>query len=169
VARIDVAQDVVLERLVERLRSALGLPEQRCYETLSPDSPPVIPPGGEYFLTVSPGPGRFVEGEQVAGNITEVWSVVVSIFSRVRLDESGRDQETLRKAGRGLLAVKQKVLTALCGHDLQTRGNDTFLRWLLYAESCTEPRVLERQAELGPLRLANMELEFGVHFDWDIT
>ena len=36
-ARIDVTQATVLQRIVERLRSQLSLPEQRCYETLDAD------------------------------------------------------------------------------------------------------------------------------------
>ena len=168
-ARVDITQDIVLERIVERLRSELDLSEQRCYETLDPDSPPVVPPGGEYFLTVSPGQGRFVEGEQVAENLTEEWSVVVATFIRIHLDQPGRDTEVLRRAGRGAFAVKKLLLAALAGHDLTDTNGQTFLRNLLYATTTEAPHVIEGQRESGPLTLCQMKIEFGVDFDWSVA
>ncbi len=168
-ARIDVTQATVLERIVERLRSELDLPEQRCYETLDADSPLVVPPGGEFFITVSPGEGQFVPGEQAVGNVTEEWRVNVAVFARIHLDQSGRDLEVLLRAGRGMLAIKRDVLAALVGHDLVDDDGNTFLRNLLYIMSVAAPRVMERGRESGALTLYQMTIEVGVEFDWELT
>jgi len=168
-ARIDVTQATVLQRIVERLRSQLSLPEQRCYETLDADSPLVVPPGGEFFLTISPGQGRFVEGEQAIGNVTEEWTVIVAAFIRIHLDEAGRDLEVLLQTGRGMFPIKRRILAALVGHDLTDDNGETFLRNLLYVIAVAAPRVIEGGRTSGPLSLYQMTLEIGVDFDWELT
>lgn len=167
--RIDVTQDVVLERIVDRLRSQLDLSDERCYDTLDPNSPPLVPPGGEYFIIVSPGTGRFVEGEQAPPNVTEEWTITVTLYVRVHLDRTGRDAEVLRNAGRGLFGVKWLVLRALVGHDLATDDEDTFLRQLCYATGTAAPEVVEGRREMGALFLYRLQLEFAIEFDWDLT
>lgn len=151
------------------MRSQLTLPEQRCYETLDADSPLVVPPSGEFFLTVSPGAGRFIEGEQAIGNVTEEWIVVVAAFVRIHLDQPGHDLEVLLREGRGMLSVKKSILAALVGHDLLNDDNDSFLRNLLFVASASAPRVLERNRESGPLSLYQMTMDVGVDFDWELT
>lgn len=168
-ARVDVTQEVVLDRIIERLRSQLALNDRQCYETLDPNSPPAVPTGGEYFLTVAPGDGEFPDGEQAAENITEDWSVTVTAFSRIHLDQTDHDKEVLRNASRGLLAVKKKVLAALVGHDLAEQDTDTFLRQLLYISRCGRPELVSRDGANRGIALATLQLDFGVSFDWDLT
>lgn len=174
--RIDVDQSVVLERIVDRLRSALDLTERQCFIALSPQHLPKMPKGGEYFVAVSGGGGQFVEGEQVPGNITEQWSVYVTAYSRIQLDSTDHADSLLMDDGRGLLKMKKRILAALVGQDLtvdteESSGSSeiapTFLRQLLFARSATEPGA----AELNPgnLQIGVITLEFGVEFDWDLT
>ncbi len=167
--RVDVTQDVVLDRFVERLRSALKLNERQCYEALDSQSPPSIPIGGEYFLTVAPGDGDFIDGEQAVGNVTEDWAVTVTIYSRVQLDQTDHDKETLSVAGRGLLRLKKDVLKALVGHDLAEEDDDTFLRQTLYAIRATRPELVSKGGATQGMALAVMRIDFGVSFDWDLT
>lgn len=168
-ARVDVTQDVVLDRFVERLRSALKLNEQQCYETLNAEEPPAVPIGGDYFLTVAPGEGDFIDGEQAVGNVTENWAVTVTIYSRVRLDQTDHDKQTLSLAGRGLLHVKKDILKALVGHDLSEEDDDTFLRQTLYAIRTTRPELVSKDGATRGMALAVMRIDFGVSFDWDLT
>jgi len=161
--RVDVTQDAVLNRLVEHLREALGLDKRQVYETLEPTAPPIIPKGGPYFVTVAPGAGQFVTGEQQIHNVTEEWSVVVTGYTRIKLDSTDHDEKVLRDAKRGLLEIKRLLLKALVGQDLTTKYSEEFLRNLLYARNVTNPQH-DRTKGIGWI-----SIEFGVDFDWDLT
>jgi len=160
--RIDVTQETVLEAVVDQLRTQLGLNRRTCWETLEPLAPK-IPKSGEFFVTVSPGPGQFVEGEQQVGNITEQWTITVTAYSRIKLDSTDHDEKLLRDARRGLLQAKRKILQSLVGQDIQDPDRDVFLRQLLYAISCSRPEHDSSK------HIAWISLEFGVDFDWDLT
>jgi hypothetical protein len=166
-ARIDVDQAVVLERIVARLRSALSLNERQVYETLSPDFLPRIPTGGDFFVAVSPLDGTFIDGEQVEDNITEEWGVAVTAYTRIRLDSTDRDEKMLRDASRGLLTIKKRILRALVGQDLKTDEGSEFLRDLLFARHCRQPDAAEIPD--GKIPVGRITLEFGVHFDWELS
>ncbi len=162
-ARVDVTQATVLERMLAYLRSALNLNDRQCYECLQPDAPPRVPVGGECFVSVSPGEGEFIGGEQICENLTEEWTVTVTAYARIQLDSSDHDEKVLRDAGRGLLILKEKILRTLVGQDLITLDGDTFLRNLLFAQHATRPAHDRDQG------IAWISLTFGVHFDWDLT
>jgi len=161
-ARLDIQQDEVIERIVARLLAYLELGTRQVFETLEPLAPPTIPKGGPYFVTVSPGEGDFIEGEQAPGNITEEWYVTVTAYSRIRLDSTDHDQKLLRDASRGLLILKKKLLAALVGQDITDTGGDTFLRQLLFAKRAERPR---HDRDKG---IAWISVTFGVHFDWEL-
>tara|TARA_Y100000310_G_scaffold6676_1_gene7496 strand:- start:5938 stop:6441 length:504 start_codon:yes stop_codon:yes gene_type:complete len=166
-ARVNVQQTDVLERIVLRLRDQLSLNDRQCYETLEPLAPPVIPKGGEWFVSVSPGEGEFVPGEQVPANITEQWHVIVTAYTRIKLDPTDHDAKLLRDASRGLLTIKRSVLKAIVGHDLTTGSvdspDDTFLRNLLYASRSHKPNYdVEKQ-------IGWIAIEVVVDFDWDLS
>lgn len=170
-ARIDVTESTVLARIVARLQGQLSLNARQCFETVQADSPPEIPVGGGYFVAVAPGPGSFVPEEQVAGNITEDWSVTVTAFTRVQLDSAGHDTAVLRDTSRGLLELKRRLLKALCGHDLTTESGDTLLRQYLYAQHCSAPQIgapLRAGRADGSVWVGWISITFGVSFDWDI-
>jgi len=171
-ARVDVTQSVVLQRVVARLRDQLSLDPRQCFESLQAESPPEIPPGGNYFLSVSPGSGQFWPEEQVAGNITEQWGVVVTGYARIQLDSVNHDDRILHDDVRGLLEIKHKILKSLCGHDLLTADGDTFLRQVLYATSAGQPQIGSPISNGQPRRdmyIGWISVAFGVDFDWDIT
>jgi len=168
-ARVDVTQDVVLERIVARLRSELDLNERRCYEVLDPMAPPAVPVGGEYFVSVALGDGTFVSGEQVSGNVTEETTVTVTVYTRTALDSPDRDKYLLRESRRGLLVRKKSILAALVGYDLNTEDDDSFLRTLLEARRAEPPTIVERNTGDGGVYLGVLRMEFACDFDWDLT
>lgn len=168
-SRIDITQDVVLERLVARLRDQLNFTDRQCYETLDPFSPPIIPKGGRWCVAVAAGDSAFVTGEQVAGNFTEEWTVTVTIYTRMALDPADHAEKWLRDAGRGMLVLKRKVLAALVGYDLTDPDDNTFLRIPLYATRAHRPLVAERTGDGTKILLGMQSLEFRVDFDWELT
>lgn len=162
-SRNDVTQDVVLQRIVARLRSQLELNSQQCYETLNPDEPPTIPKGGNFFVTIGLGDSRFAEGEQVSTNVTEESDVVVVGWTRIQLDPTDHGRNVLYDAKRGLIPLKLKLLKALVGHDLTDASGDTMLRTLLYCNRVGTP-TYDKGKKIGFIALT-----FGVDFDWDLT
>jgi hypothetical protein len=164
--RIDVTQTVVLDSLLTRLRSQLGLNERQCYPTLDPQEN-VAPPGGDYWLTVAPGSSQYPPGEQTTDHLNDVWTVIVTIHSRMRMDPAGHAQEQLLNAVRGLWVIKGKVLKALIGQDLQDPTGNEFLRERLYIVRGTPGEA--REDDRKGWCQAFMHLEFGVPFDWNLT
>ena len=168
-SRIDIKQDVVLERVVARLRDQLKMSDRQCYETLDALSPPIIPKGGQGCVAVSAGASTFVTGEQAPVNFTEEWSVTVTVYTRMALDAADHAEKWLRAARRGMLVLKRDVLAALVGYDLEDKDGHTFLRTPLYATRAHAPVVVERSGERDRTLLGLQSIDFGVDFDWDLT
>lgn len=164
-SRIDIDQCTVLKTVTDHLRNELRLNERTCFESLINPRNASPPAGGSIFVTVSPGPGDFPPGEQAPGNITEEWSVIVTIWSRIDLDSTGHDEALLRDSVRGLYSLKLQVLKALVGEDLETEDGDTFLRQLLHVTGCSAPA----SGNYGGTNMAYLQLQFGISFDWDLT
>lgn len=164
-ARSDITQTDVLTAIVLQLRSSLALNDRQCFETLEPLEPPVIPKGGEFFVSVAPGEGVFVDGEQAPGNCTEEWSIIVTAYTRIRLDSTDHEKSLLQDASRGLLILKAKILAALVGGD-PTSGGEPFMRDLIFAQQAERPR----HGAMGKSRdIGSISIYFGVNFDWDLT
>lgn len=162
--RIDTTQDVILTRIVARLRSYLGLPEHRCYETLEPLVDPPVPKGGDYFLTVSPGDGTFDEEMQVGGGqdqLTELSSVTVTGYAKIALDPGDQATQILHKVSRGMLPIKQGILSALAAHDLLDSSGNQILRSYMHALRSWRPRYDPDS------KIAMIAVSFGTDFDWD--
>lgn len=171
-ARIDVDEAAVYQSIVDRLiRGQLGLNQTNCYETAEPVNPG-IPPGGEYFVTVSPGESQF-DGELFEGGgtlqLTQIASVVVTIFTRIKLDRANHDHELLHDAGRGLYPLTKKLLAAMAAADLTTGlAGDTYLRWLAKPVSASGIKVGSSVAN-NPAKLAWRHITFSIAWDWDLT
>jgi hypothetical protein len=165
-ARVDVEQVAVLTAVVTRLQTVLSLNDRNCYPVARSQDVPTIPPGGDYWLTVAPGGGTFVDEEQAAGNVTEDSEIVVSGFTRIKTDSTSHDAYLLMDDARGLLAVKKLILGALVGQDLVDEDGNTFLRWLLHARRCDGPDLIV--AGRDGVNCGVVRVSFGVQFDWSL-
>ena len=169
-ARIDIEQAEVLGYLVRHLRRSLRLDERRCFETLSPLLPEGFsPPGGDWFITVAEGGGMFPLEDQHPQQCMESWSILVTVYTRVKLDRSGHDQQLMVDASRGLLRLKRQVLRAVVGEDLTTdeespdSARSEFLRSHLHVNHAQRMEY-DQAAGIGWLTI-----ELGVEYDWDLT
>ena len=124
-------------------------------------APPIIPPGGDYFVTVAVSHSTFAESEQVAGNITEEATVTVTGYSRIKLDPVS-DTNLLQDASRGLFFIKKKILKALVGQDLLDPNGCTFLRELVLARSSGQPNY---DPDKG---IGWVSIDFAISWDWKI-
>ena len=165
-ARIDVTQEKVITAIALRLRAELNLPESQVIETVEPLSPPKLPPGGDYYLTVSPGDGVFPEDLQDGGGdsqLNEEAEIIVTGLSRVKLDQTNSDKAVIHNAEQGLLPIKQLILKTLAGQDPALPSGDKFLRQFLLARRSTQPTYDE---DAG---VSFISVTFMASFDWDLT
>jgi len=165
-SRIDTDHVTIVSRIVARLRSELALPDHRCYETLVPLVDPPIPKGGPFFVTVSPGGGRFDDAMFVGGGenqVSEQASVTVCAYAKIALDPGDRATQIMTEETRGMLRLKQRILKALSGHDLTDASGDTLLRSLLQPLQDWEPQYNFES------KIARIGVGFATDFDWDLS
>lgn len=170
-ARIDITQDKVIEAVVFHLRRDFELSDRQCFMTIDPQNP-VVPIGGDYWLTVSPGDGQY-DDELMAAMIVEqcVEHSIVSVFAytRIQLDSTDHEALLLTEATRGLLTLKKRILRSMSGIDLKYDG-DEFVRELLTATYAHAPSrgVIEQNDGPG-LTIGMIGLDFRTVFDWDLS
>jgi hypothetical protein len=171
-ARIDVDQVQVLTSFVDALRLELHLTDRTCIVTLDPPGLASFIPAAESWMTVTPGEGVFVDGEQQAPNVTEEMSVTTTIYTRIRLDHAGNDDKLLLDGIRGLYPLKKNVLKAMIGRDLalpwKTDADAApFLRALTRVVHCSAPQVAVSKND-SHLAIGFVTLTFMLQFDWDL-
>jgi hypothetical protein len=170
VPRRDVDQSQVLESFVDLLRRSLGLDDRRCIITLDPPGRMAFIPAADWWLTVTPGEGVFVDGEQAFPNVTEEFSLSVCIYTRIRLDHVGEDKVLILDGLRGLYPLKQRILAAMIGQDPTLTWRDeagayTFARAMLRVVHASAPNVAVLPTD-ARLTIGWMSLTFVLPFDW---
>ena len=153
-ARVDITEAEVMEIVIDHLRTTLELNERECYETVSPLTPPLTPLS-EWWLSVSPGEGNYDEAMQSGGGrnqVTEEWQLLVTGYTRIRLDSTDRDMQLLREANRGLLQIKRRILDTMAQVDLRKPFPNTSIAG--WDDMTTAEKIIAaREAARG--RLAN--------------
>ena len=169
-ARIDVDQSQVLESFVDALRLELRLAESACFVTLDPPGLASWIPASDWWITVSPGEGVFVDGEQTFPNVTEEVTLQTTIYNRIRLDHAGKDDRLILDGINGLYPRKKAVMLAMIGRDLSLSWRDdagaaTFLRSPVRVVHSSAPQVAVGKNN-NSLALGFLTLSFIVSFDW---
>lgn len=170
--RIESTLDVILSRIVERLKFVIpGADDQTCYLADDPDelrSGLLKTAPAEVCFLVCPAPGGQFDPAFWAGGgefTIEVNTVVtVTVHKAIELaDQQGRGRELLTAANRGLFSQYMPlVMTALAGHDLtNTDGN-----WIL--SKALEP--LDYNWDREPKRrTSSIQIGFGVNWQQKFT
>jgi hypothetical protein len=166
-SRIDIVEVDVLASVLLRVQTELGLNDRQCYPVRDVLYVPVIPPGGDYFVTISVGDGIFNEGEQIPQQCIENSEFTVSGFTRIKTDSTGHDGYMLTDASRGTLPIKRKILKALVGKDLEDADGTTFLRQLVFAKRASAPEIVEI-GDKGVL-CGVVRITFGIKYDWNLA
>ncbi len=165
-SRIDIDPVVVQTALVERLQTVLQLNDRNCYPVARAQDLPLLPVGGDYFLTVAFSDSQFPAGEQVPGNITEETEAVISIYTRIRTDSTSHDRNLLIDDKRGLYSIRNKVMAAVVGQDLLDEFGNSFLRQFLAVKNSTGGDILD-SGQKGVL-LGVMRVTVAVSYDVDL-
>lgn len=167
-ARVDTEQAAALASILAKLRTFLSLDERSCWPTLQPPDRVAetdVYPGGDFFVTVAIGPGQFDESLQVGGGrhqVTEDTQIMVTGYTRIKLDSRDRDERILLDPSRGLYAIKRRLMDALADEDLEVEA-DKFLRELLPITGASEPQY---DAANG---IGWISIYVGLSFDWNLT
>lgn len=109
-------QDIVLSKVVDRLRSQIVEfnAKNTCFVSLDPE--PEEEQRQSIFATVSPIDGEYDQGTfDGAGRhgVLERSGFTVTVFSLVKLDRPDEQFQALQHESRGLLILKKKVLQAI--------------------------------------------------------
>lgn len=159
-------QSAVLIAIRDRLINQIAkLNDSTCFLSLRPVPPQK--PGSVHneFVTICPMDSQFnesvFEGAGAAA-LEENAGVIVTIFSRIKLDRNEHATQALTNATRGLLSIwKPDVLAALTEHNL-TDGVSEILDNLLMPRSCQSP-------DTGDEGLIGLSIYFDTDFDWELS
>ena len=176
--RIDATPDQLLDAILVRLRTSLGLNERTCFIMLDRGNIAPPPAPDEWFLTVRFDGGNFDTTLLRGGGehqITVETGVIITIHSTKRLDSGGHDDQILmhrkldgggglvEEQSRGLLVLATRVIRALIDFDPTAGTPDTFaVRELMAPRGFSAPRRLD-----GETRAA-MDVIFDLSFDWAV-
>lgn len=163
----DTTQVEVLQRILDRLRATLALNDRQCYLSLSRWLPPRQGTvGGDFWVVVSPGPGRFEESYQIGGGtlqVTEQTEVVVAACTRIRLDQAEHAEILFTDTTRGLYRLKERILNALASHELAgTDGQPLLVQYL--TPTSTGPPEYDPQSGI-----ACVTVTFACDFNWNLA
>lgn len=159
----DCDQTDILEAVERFFTRVLKLPKESLFPSQQPMAPPAALPGGAYWLTVTIGDGAFPLEEQFPEQLREDSTFIVTGFTRVQLDEKGRDHKLLKSDERGLLVIKRKILS-IVGQQLQLANGTPIGADRVYAIRASKPEAVSNQT----VNLGTVSVTFGVAFDWDL-
>lgn len=158
---LNVCEAVVLKLLA----TYADLKPETCFLTLDPELPfelghnlfvTVTPIGGEFDISIFDGQAQFGTNERA--------SVVVTVWTAIRLDQKGKAAAALGNAARGLLPWKWRILKTFSGLDLQDADGKKILTALMAPLRAIHPsRMEEGEKHLG------ISIVFATDFDWDLT
>lgn len=144
-----------------------------CDEPVPPDA---YFPRGEVCATVALSDGQFDKGKYDCGGanqLTEKKSLIVTVFTRVKVDQPPRSEYAMLDTERGLLArYKPQVLSAILVDDptadiLQPwqplKNGQPFLRGSIVPDRANGPRQL-----IAGNDWLGLSIYFDVEFDWDL-
>ena len=160
----------VLLAVATKIRSnvqSLGT-ENICFVSDTPE--PSVEVNDNLFATVCPSDGQFDNGIiDGAGNVgvTELSPVIVTIFSRIEVDQIEHFQQGFTDVNRGLLTIKRQVLMALSGKNLDG-GQYNGFGSLLLLEALTPSRSRHPLSKQRDDEFASCGLVFDAKFHWDL-
>ena len=160
----------VLEAVRDRLRDRFDWAnESTCILSLDPH-PPLTNVSHDVYATIAPEPGRYDAGAHEGGgeNTTfEETGVVITIFSKVKLDRVGHADSMLTDHSRGIMRFKHDLLRAFSGHNLSrgvTSGENNYLLINLMAPLQSAVPSNGYEEDYGFISVA-----FSTDFEWDLT
>lgn len=164
-ARISTDQSTILEAVVSRITATVDqFTASTC--VISEQTEPVSAYEGNLLCCVSPMAGSFPEEWTAGGGAEQCFEssgVIVSVWSRIKLDRVNRTKSALLNEDRGLLPVKKAVLKSLCGHDLLDIHGNQLLASLM------APINSQHQRRSGEGKFIGFSISFSTDFLWNLT
>lgn len=152
----------ILEAIERLYAKRLKLPKDNLFPTVQPLAKPAHEPGGAFWLSIAISDGQFPLEEQFPEQCREDLRFVVTGYTRMQLDEGGRDRKLLTDLTRGLFAIKRKILS-IVGEELARKDKTPISADRVYAVSAAKP---DHDASKG---IGWISVTFGVSYDWNLT
>ncbi len=159
----DCDQSDILKAVERFYTRALKIAKDSLFPSQQPMTPPAALPGGNFWLTVTIGDGTFPLEEQCPEQLREDMDFTVTGFTRIALDEKGRDHKLLKSEERGLLLIKRKILS-IVGQQLALDDGTPIGADRVYAVRASKPEVVSNPAT----SLGTVSVTFRLAYDWDL-
>lgn len=159
----------VLSAVVAKIQATVPLlgNESTCFISDTPEASAEVQ--DNLFATVSMGSGQFDQGiMDGAGNmgVAELSTVMVTVFSRIEVDQIEHFSRGLTDPERGLLTLKQQILKALAGKNLDGGLFNGFGSLLLMEH--LGPRQAIHPGSRNRDDMASFSLAFDAKFSWNL-
>lgn len=163
-------QAEVLLAVVAKIQANVAALENEPTCFVSATTWPEVSVQDNLFCTVVPGDGQFDQGiVDGSGNIgvCEIFPVIVTIWSHIEVDQIERFQQGFVDAQRGLLTIKQQVLQALAGKNLDGetyQGNPS----VLLMEALMPTRSHVQTEKVDDDEFGGISISFDAKFNWNL-
>lgn len=122
------------------------------------------------FCTVMPGDGQFdqgiVDGSGSTG-VCEIFPLIVTIWSHIEVDQIERYQQGLVDDERGLLTLKQQILQALAGRNVDG-GTYNGAPSILLTEALMPTRSKVQMEQVTDEYYGGISVSFDAKFNWNL-
>jgi len=163
----DATQAEVFQAVLAFYRQRFNLPPECVYPSIEPLNPPLVPPGGDFWISVAIAEGEFPHEEQDDEQLFESSALTVMGFTRMQLDQANKETAFLFDPQRGALAIKAKLLL-IVGHQLEIADGAN-----PEGAGITASRVFARRSIKPSYDDQNgvgwVGIVVGVDFDWHVA
>lgn len=135
--RAQTSEADVLGLLVDHLRARFGIGESNCFDVIEPVTKR-LNQSGDFWLTVYPGGSEADLETQTGGGRNVIWEMcdfVITAYTRIKLDRTNPDTKMLRDPTRGILSIKQRVMSAMTMAELSVDLSSVLIQPPLYIGS----------------------------------
>src|SRR5690348_10548078 len=134
----NASKDEVFAALERFYRERLELPAAAVFPTVNTMSAPIAKPGGDFWVGIAPGDGRFPDEEQDDEVLREDCDAIVMAYTTIQLDRDGHARGFLFDTKRGAFALQAKLLL-IVGQELVDEDGNGLIASRVYATGTIKP------------------------------
>lgn len=159
-------QKTILTAIVDKIRAGVTAFNNPTLCFISDEPWPTVEVNDNLFCTVAPESSVFSPDDPVGGGqygTIEVGVFVVSVWSRIELDQLERAADAFNDDDRGLLVLKKSILQTLAGRQLQNTAGNNLLIEHLRPVRANHPPTRQHKDDFSSFGIV-----FEAPFYWDI-
>jgi hypothetical protein len=151
----------LVEAVMRFYQHRFSLPADSVFPVLNALTPPPFPAGGQFYVGIAVGDGRFVLEEEDDEQLREDCAFTAIGYTRMQADWGRRADKFLLNRTRGGLAIQGKMLL-IVGTELTDLNGDGLIASRVYAQGTVAPNYDQAQ------QIGWSGIRFGIEFDWDL-